>query len=106
MNKHYLGQLHIEANVPDKSMINEFINITVDFEIICPHCGQKEYKIKKNGHDTKLEDKFQVFYCYKCSKHFFPHISWIFKEFTSLVLEDVMESLFKDNLSPKSISRM
>ena len=106
MKQHYLGQLQIEANVPDKDIINEFINVAVDFEIICPQCGPKKHKIKKNGHDTKLEGDPQVFYCYRCKKHFFPHTSWIFKEFTNLILEDVMNSLFVDNLSPKSVSKM
>lgn len=104
MKHHYLGQLQIEANVPDNDIVNEFINVTVDFEIICPRCGPERHKIKKNGHDTKLEANPQVFYCYRCQKHFFPHTSWIFKEFTTIILEDVMKCLFIDNLSPKSVA--
>jgi len=105
MNKHYLGQLQIEANVPNKDLLNEFINVTVDFEIICPQCGPKNQKIKKNGHDVKAEGRPQFFYCHNCEDSFYPHTSWIFKEFTTLILEDVMECLFIDNLSSKAVAK-
>ena len=106
MTKPYLGKLQIEANVPNQNIINDFINVTVNFEIICPNCGPKDQKIKKNGHDVKLEGKPQIFYCNNCNKSFFAHTSWIFKEFTSLVIEKVITGLFIENLSPKSISKM
>lgn len=104
MNIHYLGQLQIEANVPDKLIVKDFINVTVDFQILCPECGPNTKKIKKNGHDTKLKDKPQVFYCHTCNIYFFPHTSWIFKEFTNLVIEDVIEHLFMNNLTPKAVA--
>ena len=104
MNKHYLGKLQLEANVPDKSMLNEFINITLNFEIICPKCGPKKHKIKKNGHDYNVEGNPQFFKCKQCNSSFYPHTSWIFKEFTALVLENVMKCLFVDSLSVKSVA--
>jgi transposase-like protein len=87
-------------------MFNDYINFTVNFEIICPKCGPKLQKIKKNGHDIKLTGKPQIFYCKICNKSFFAHTSWIFKEFTNLVIEKVVDSLFIDNLDPKSISKI
>jgi transposase-like protein len=106
MTKPYLEKLQIEANVPDLKMFHDYINLTVDFEIICPNCGVKRQKIKKNGHDIKLEGKPQIFYCKTCSKSFFAHTSWIFKKFTNLIIEKVVNSLFIDNLDPKSISKI
>lgn len=104
MKKHYLGQLQIEANVPNSDILNEFINVTVDFAIICPQCGPERQKLKKNGHDTKLQGKPQVFHCKRCKKSFFAHTSWVFKEFTNLILEQVMDCLFVKKLSPKSVA--
>lgn len=105
MNKHYLGQLQIEANVPSQEMINDFINVAVTFEILCPKCGPKNKNIKKNGHDVKLKGDPQIFYCNVCHKSFFAHTSWIFQKFTKLVIEKVIEDLFINNLSPKEISK-
>jgi transposase-like protein len=106
MQKPYLGKLQIEANVPNQEMFHDYINLTVNFEIICPNCGPKLQKIKKNGHDIKLTGKPQIFYCKICNKSFFTHTSWIFKEFTNLIIEKVVNSLFIDNLDPKSISKI
>ena len=105
MTHPYLGKLLIEANVPNHEIINDFINLAVTFEILCPHCGPKEKNIKKNGHDVKLKGNPQIFYCKNCKKSFFSHTSWIFKEFTNLVIDEVIEDLFINNLSPKSISK-
>ncbi|MFV2014523.1 MAG: DDE-type integrase/transposase/recombinase, partial [Candidatus Heimdallarchaeota archaeon] len=104
MTTHYLGQLQIEANVPDKLIVKDFINVTVDFQILCPECGPNTKKIKKNGHDIKLKGKPQVFYCHNHKIYFFPHTSWIFKEFTNLVIENVIEHLFINNLTPKAVA--
>ena len=62
MPKPYLGKLLIEANVPNHKIINDFINFTATFEILCPNCGLKNKKIKKNGHDVKLKGSPQIFY--------------------------------------------
>ena len=105
MTKPYLGKLLIEANVPNHKIINDFINLTVIFEILCPKCGPKGINIKKNGHDVKLKDNTQIFYCKICKKCFFSHTSWVFKEFTGLVVEQVMEDLFVEGISPKAISK-
>ena len=105
MNKNYLGQLQIEANVPIKNIFSDFINVTVDFEIICPNCGPKYQNIKKNGHDSKLIGNPQFFFCKTCLQSFFPHTSWIFKEFTNLIVENIIDQLFIENLSPKAVAR-
>ena len=105
MTKPYLGKLQIEANVPDTEILNDFINVTVTFEILCPNCGPNNKNVKKNGHDVKLNGKPQIFYCKNCKKCFFAHTSWVFKEFTTLVVEKVVEDLFINNLMPKTISK-
>ena len=104
MNKHYFGQLQIEANVPVKDIFKDLINVTVDFEIICPYCGPECQNIKKNGRETEARGKIQKFYCKTKNKSFYPHTSWIFKEFTTVILEDVMECLFVKNLPPKAVA--
>ena len=105
MTKPYLGKLLIEANVPNHEIINDFINLTVTFEILCPKCDPKGINIKKNGHDIKLKNNPQIFYCKICKKCFFSHTSWVFKEFTGLVVEQVMEDLFVEGICPKAISK-
>ena len=104
MSKHYLGQLQIEANVPNYEVINDLINVSVNFKILCPKCGPKNINMKKNGHDAKLKGNPQVYYCKTCKIHFFAHTSWLFTKFSELVIEDVMKDLFVECLSPKAVS--
>ena len=106
MTKPYLGKLQIEANVPNHEIINDLINLTATFEILCPNCGPNNRNIKKNGHDVKLKEQPQIYFCKNCEKSFFAHTSWIFKEFTGLVVDKVINGLFIDKLSPKSISKI
>ena len=106
MQKPYLGKLLIEANVPNHEIINDLINLTATFEILCPKCGPNNRNIKKNGHDVKLKEQPQIYFCKNCKKSFFAHTSWIFNEFTTLVIDKVINGLFIDNISPKSISKM
>jgi len=105
MQKPYLGTLQIEANVPNLEIINDFINLTVTFEILCPNCGPDNINIKKNGHDKKLKEEPQVYVCNICKKYFFPHTSWIFSNFSDLVVEEIMNDLFIEGISPKAISK-
>lgn len=105
MSKHYLGQLQIEANVPNHEIINDFINVTVNFKILCPNCGPNNINIKKNGHDVKLKGRPQIYHCKTCKIHFFAHTSWIFTEFTELIIEQIMEDLFVEGLAPKAVSK-
>ena len=105
MNKHYHGQLQIEANVPNHKIINDLIKLTVTFEILCPNCGPNNKNIKKNGHDKKSKENPQIYFCKTCKKCFFPHTSWIFKEFSDLVVENVLDDLFVEGISPKAISK-
>ena len=105
MTKPYLGKLLIEANVPNQEIINDFINLTLTFEILCPNCGPDNRNIKKNGHDKKLKELPQVYVCNICKKHFFPHTSWIFRNFSDLIVEKIMNDLFVEGISPKAISK-
>ena len=105
MTHPYLGKLLIEANVPNHEIINDFINLTVTFEILCPNCGPDNKNIKKISHDKKLKEKPQIYFCKTCKKYFFPHTSWIFKEFSDSVLEIVLEDLCVEGISPKAISK-
>ena len=106
MKSHYLGQLQIEANVPDKPDVNEFINVTVDFHIYCPDCGPENVKFKKDGHDTKVNGCPQKFKCNICGGYFYPHTSWLFKQFTNIIISDIVDFLFVENLQPKAIAKM
>ena len=105
MPKPYRGKLQIEANVPNLEIINDFINLTVTFEILCPNCGPDNINIKKNGHDKKLKDHPQVYVCNICKKYFFSYTSWIFSKFSDLVVEEIMNDLFVDGISPIAISK-
>ena len=105
MTKPYLGKLLIEANVPNHEIINDLINLTATFEILCPNCGPKNRNIKKNGHDVKLKERPQIYFCKSCKIHFFSHTSYIFSEFSGLVIEKVLDDLFVEGITPKAISK-
>ena len=79
MTKPYREQLHIEADVPNKDIINDYIKVTVEFDIISPSCGPEDSNIKKNAHYRKLDGHPRVYFCKKCKYSFYVHTSWIFK---------------------------
>ena len=106
MTKSYLGKLQLEAIMPDDLSLSEFINVSVDFEIICPVHGPKCNEIVKNGFDRKVKGNPQLFLCKKKKKSFYPHTSWIFVQFTALIIEVILDRLFVENLSPKAIARI
>ena len=73
MTKLYFSKFQIDANIPNKEVINDFINFSVNFEIICPNYEPKLYQIKKNGYNIKLKGKQQIFLC-KTYKNLFLSI--------------------------------
>ena len=106
MTKHYHGHMRIEANVPEKPLLNELMNLTVEFPILCPQCGLNFTNLKKNGHDRKVQGHPQVFKCKTCKSHFYPHTSWLFKEFTEIIIERALKYLYVDKYSASAVSEL
>ena len=96
----------IEANVPEKSVLNKFMNLTVEFPILCPQCGLQSNNLKKNGHDMKIRGHPQFFSCKTCKIHFYPHTSWIFKEFTEIVIERALKFLYVEKYSASAVAEL
>jgi len=106
MTKHYHGHMCIEANVPEKPTLNKFMNLTVEFPILCPRCGFQSNNLKKNGHDKKIQGHPQVFSCKTCRSHFYPHTSFIFKEFTEIVIERALKFLYVEKYSASAVAEL
>lgn len=88
----YIGNLSLQAQVPENQNLEPHFKQSIEFNILCPVSGCK--KIKANGFDNKFDHPVQFYKCKIHERTFYAHTSWLMKQLAEIVIRRILLLIF------------